>query len=149
VIGGFVGSAIGEKYIDADTDQSPLISGTVLQPGPSGPTFTRDRWRHLKELEAQVAEAEARAIAAKKHKERLAAIVDAAVARNKIIAERVRQRAEWAEQSRLLALQHALDRTNAARSTAQALEAARLVQWQALAHADDDDEEALTLLLMH
>jgi hypothetical protein len=154
VIGAPIGGAsIGENLVNIDMfDLIPpgAKQETILQPGPSGPAFTRDRWRHLKELEAQVAEAERRALAETREKARLKAVAAAAEARAVVLRERIKQQAEWQEESRLLALKHALDRTNDARSTAQALEAARMVQLQALAHHDDDDDdEAVALLLMH
>jgi hypothetical protein len=126
---------------------------TVLQ--PSGPTFTRKRWLEL------IAEAEAKARGEREAEAfRREAALDAArkaieKAQAQVRAARAAQQAEWAEQARIrahaamLASDQGLAHLQQAGQLANTLAAAsRHAHAQQLANEQDDDE-ALALLLSH
>lgn len=124
---------------------------TVLTNKPAGPAYTRKRFDEFLDLIRKAQEAERKAEAIKQEKERLAAIAAAQEAQR--VAEEARERQAIAHQEhiKLLQLRHAVDAFNSARTSAEQMRAARLMEMSSLAArtAFDDDEEAATLLMLH
>jgi len=138
---------------DASYSYDYNLGGTMLQ--RRGPTFTRKRYEELlAEIEAE-REAERRRQEELAEQARVAALAAITKARNEVLAGRAAQEARWRHEQLVrartaaIASEQAMLGLHGAMQHANALTmAARHAHAQQLAH-DQDDDEALMLLLGH
>lgn len=114
--------------------------------------FSRKKFKELEELEAAAKEAERKAGALKEEQERSAALAAAEEAKQAVLEARKQQAGQWSDLHGALQLKHSFDSFNAAQVLADHIRRATLmshVAKTARPQKEDDDEEALALLLLH
>lgn len=122
---------------------------TILM--PRGTAFTRKRWRELLEADELAAKAAREIkIAARKKRREEAALVQAE-ARKAVLAARVAQEQDWAEQERIRQLTGALSSFHASQNIRGAMDYAARMAEAAQSHRRmlDDEDEAVSLLMLH
>lgn len=141
----------GAYQMEPVTAATQVQQPTVLTNKPAGPAFTRKRYRDLVELERQARAAERKALELQKQQEREAVIAAAQEAQRLAREARERDSSAWHDDFALLRLRHALESFNGAHTALAALHAAKMIELSAhAARAQfDDDDDAISLLLLH